>query len=98
MPNKYVYLGHFKEGMRHGQGTIKIFSSNPGPPEHFIGYQGQWAAGKPHGFGAHIDHNNTKYIGHFNAGEKTGTAIILTQDGLYYEGHLRNNLKHGLGF
>jgi len=55
VPQKYIYLGHFKEGMRHGKGTIKIFSSNPNSPNDFVAYDGEWENGKPNGLGRHID-------------------------------------------
>jgi len=41
--------------MRYGKGTIQIFSSNLDAPNDFMGYDGEWAHGKPHGFGKHID-------------------------------------------
>ena len=84
--------------MRHGKGTIKIFSTNVDNPDDFMAYDGEWANGKPHGFGRHIDQKNTKYIGEFKMGEKTGKAIILAKDGLYYQGGIKKNLKHGSGF
>jgi len=55
VPNKYIYLGYFKDGMRHGKGTIKIFSTKTDKPDDFMAYDGDWANGKPHGFGKHID-------------------------------------------
>ena len=36
-------------------------------------------------------------MGAFDQGEKTGTAIVLNQDGLYYEGELQKGLKNGQG-
>ena len=41
--------------MRHGQGTIKILSTNPENTSDFMAYDGEWANGKPNGFGRHID-------------------------------------------
>ena len=32
IPNKYIYLGQFKNGLKYGKGTIKIFSNNPQTP------------------------------------------------------------------
>ena len=72
--------------MKHGKGSIKMFSSNPNAPEEFMAYEGEWLKGKPHGFGKHIDEKGTKYIGDFVGGEKTGSAKILTKEGQYYEG------------
>jgi hypothetical protein len=55
VPNKYIYLGYFKEGMRHGKGTIQIFANSPKASEEFMGYDGEWASGRPSGFGRQID-------------------------------------------
>ena len=33
IPGKYCYLGGFKEGVKWGNGSIKIFSNNPNKPE-----------------------------------------------------------------
>lgn len=68
MPDKYIYLGHFKDGARHGRGVIKVFPTNKEQPELFMAYDGEWINGKPDGFGKHIDEKNTKYIGNFQAG------------------------------
>ena len=53
VPNKYVYLGEFKDGMRHGKGTIKMLADSSS--DTFMGYDGEWAGGKPNGYGKHID-------------------------------------------
>ena len=82
--------------MRHGRGVIKIISKSE-DGGRFVGYDGLWLKGKPHGYGAHIDENNTKYMGEFNAGEKIGKAVILTQEGLRYDGQVKKGLKHGKG-
>jgi hypothetical protein len=86
IPEKYCYLGEFKDGVKHGQGSIQLTSSNADAPELTMCYEGAWEKGKPHGFGKHIDERDTRYIGTFLAGEKTGSATILTKEGLYYEG------------
>jgi hypothetical protein len=52
VPNKYYYLGRFSNGNRSGKGVIKIISSRG---NGFMGYDGEWMAGRPHGFGKHID-------------------------------------------
>lgn len=97
MPNKYYYLGRFRDGNRNGQGTIKVLSKNANNDKEFVGYDGEWLDGKPHGFGKHIDEKNNKYIGNFEHGEKTGKAIVMNKDGLFYEGEMKNGSKNGKG-
>ena len=36
-------------------------------------------------------------MGYFKNGDKTGNAILLNKDGLFYEGQVKNGLKHGYG-
>lgn len=36
-------------------------------------------------------------MGSFENGDKTGSAKVLNKDGLYYEGQVKNGLKHGYG-
>ena len=52
VPNKYYYLGRFNNGNRSGRGVIKIINNRG---QGFMGYDGEWMNGKPHGFGKHID-------------------------------------------
>ena len=82
VPNKYFYRGEFKDGVKEGKGSLKVFPSNPDYPHIFMAYQGQWKKGKPHGFGKQIDEKDTKYIGPFVAGQKTGNATIITKEGI----------------
>ena len=83
--------------MRNGKGSIKIINSKNSNSNEFTAYDGQWLNGKPHGYGKHIDEKNNKYIGQFEDGQKTGKAVILNKDGLYYEGKVKGGLKHGYG-
>jgi hypothetical protein len=43
--------------------VIKVFN-NKGASD-FMGYDGEWSNGKPHGFGKQIDEKGNKYIGSF---------------------------------
>lgn len=90
-------MGQFKDGMRHGKGTIKIINVDEPHPNCFTCYDGEWAKGKPHGYGVQIDEKDNKYMGDFKNGDKTGNAIILNKDGLFYEGQVKNGLKNGYG-
>lgn len=78
-PDKFFYRGEYKDGVKDGNGVVKLFPSNPEKPDDYMAYEGQWKNGKPHGFGKHIDEKGTKYIGYFVAGEKTGQATIINK-------------------
>ena len=62
-----------------------------------MAYEGEWKKGKPHGFGKQIDEKDTKYIGNFVAGEKTGSATIISKEGIEYRGEVLKGIKHGFG-
>ena len=63
------YIGDWKDGKRHGQGTIHLGTYH---------YSGQWTNDKITGFGRI-------------------TFSKRTDEGLYYEGELKNSKYHGHG-
>lgn len=91
-----VYDGHFKDGLPHGHGTRK--------EGHFTAsvaslYIGEWANGVKQGYGV-MDNIFTgeKYLGCWSNNMKHGCGLIVTLDGIYYEGvFLQDNLTgHGV--
>ena len=62
--NGMEYFGEFKDGKRHGLGTMK----NPDGSK----YIGQWKEGLPNGKGTETWEDGTKFIGEFKNGKKIG--------------------------
>ena len=62
-PNGNTYIGHFKEGLKNGNGTFYWFSN------HEL-FTGDWQGGLPHGTGIYI--GKDKYEGNFLNGLKFG--------------------------
>ena len=61
------YVGEFKDGKRHGQGTV-IFADGRK-------YVGKWKDDKPNGKGILTFTDKKKYVGEYKNGKFTGRAI-----------------------
>ncbi|XP_017893211.1 alsin isoform X2 [Ceratina calcarata] len=93
--NGDFYEGYFKDGLPHGHGVKK--------EGHFMAsvasvYIGEWAAGVKQGYGIMDDiMTGEKYLGSWNNGMKHGCGLIVTLDGIYYEGVFMQDVLTGHG-
>ena len=55
--NGDIYEGDFKDGLKHGKGTLKTRNNRS--------YEGDWENDKPHGFGINTFPNGKVYTGYF---------------------------------
>nr|CAD7444435.1 unnamed protein product [Timema bartmani] len=82
--NGDVYEGHFKDGHPNGHGIHK--------QGHFMAsmasvYIGEWVNGVKQGYGVMDDIvTGEKYLGCWSNNLKHGCGLIVTLDGIYYEG------------
>lgn len=94
-PNGDVYEGFFKDGYRHGHGVLKLgqfFSSAASV------YIGQWAYNLRQGYGVMDDiRSGEKYMGMWLEDCKHGNGMVVTIDGIYYEGNFVMNKLSGYG-
>ena len=58
------YVGEYKDGKKHGQGTYTWFDGGI--------YVGKWKDGKEHGQGTYTSHVGTKYVGEWKDGMRSG--------------------------
>ncbi|XP_063974137.1 alsin isoform X2 [Diachasmimorpha longicaudata] len=93
--NGDVYEGMFKDGLPHGHGSKR--------EGHFMAnvatiYIGEWLAGMKSGYGV-IDNIMTgeKYLGSWSGDMKHGCGLIVTIDGIYYEGVFVQDILTGYG-
>ncbi|XP_058791668.1 alsin [Phymastichus coffea] len=93
--NGDVYEGYFKDNLPHGHGMKK--------EGHFMAsvasvYIGEWSSGVKQGYGV-IDDIKTgeKYLGSWNNNVKHGNGLIVTLDGIYYEGMFVQDVFMGHG-
>ena len=84
--------GCFREGLRHGQGTLTLPGSNGQT------YSGQWVDDQKHGWGAMTYANVDSYAGYWRHDVKDGygTANWVTI-GERYRGQWRDGAQHGVG-
>ncbi|XP_076625542.1 amyotrophic lateral sclerosis 2 isoform X2 [Colletes latitarsis] len=93
--NGDFYEGYFKDRLPHGHGIKK--------EGHFMAsvasvYIGEWVAGVKQGYGIMDDiMTGEKYLGSWNNGMKHGCGLIVTLDGIYYEGVFMQDVLTGHG-
>jgi len=91
--NGYKYVGEWKDGKHHGQGTIfRLYNK----------YVGGWKNGKHHGQGTMTFTNESKwvgdkYTGEWRDGNRNGQGTYTHANGNKYVGESRNNKRHGQG-
>lgn len=82
--NGDIYEGYFKDGAAHGHGVKKQgdFTSSSATI-----YTGEWSNGVKSGYGVMDDiGKGEKYLGSWSDNKKHGCGLIVTLDGIYYEG------------
>ena len=92
--NKYV--GEWKNGKKHGYGTL-TFKDSKGSPDG--GYIGEWKNGKFHGHGTYTFKDEYgSYNGEFKNGLYDGQGILIFEWKMKsYEGEFKNGKFHGQG-
>ncbi|KAK9511048.1 hypothetical protein O3M35_005697 [Rhynocoris fuscipes] len=93
--NGDIYIGYYKDGLENGHGVRKIgrFTSSQASV-----YVGEWLSGQKNGYGVM---NNIctgeKYLGLWSNNMKNGSGLIVTLDGIYYEGQFVQDILTGHG-
>ena len=82
------YIGEFKNGKRHGQGTYTFASGDK--------YIGEYKDGKYHE-GTYTFASGEKYVGEFKEGKYHGQGTTTYADGEKYVGEFKNGKRHGQG-
>lgn len=94
-PNGDTYEGYFKDGLRHGHGVLK---SGRFIQSHSSIYVGQWVNDRKHGYGIMDDiENGKKFMGMWHEDVQHGKAILITLDGIYFEGNFVRGQMGGFG-
>ena len=73
-----IYVGEWKNGKYHGQGTIEYSDETK--------YIGQWNEGLPNGQGTLVDFSGAKYIGSLKDGKYNGEGTYTKPNGVKYVG------------
>lgn len=105
------YVGEFKNGKRHGQGTMYLplrrelsgiwvndaIIEGTATLSNGTRYIGGWQFGYRHGQGKLIYSDGRVYVGEFHAGQKHGQGTMKYPDGRIYVGDYREGKRTGVG-
>jgi len=83
------YVGEFRDGKRHGQGTYTFPSGNK--------YVGEFRDGKHTGQGTFTWPNGQKYVGEFKDGKGNGQGTMTWPNGNKYVGEFKDGKQNGQG-
>uniref|UniRef100_A0A3Q2D4F0 Alsin Rho guanine nucleotide exchange factor ALS2 n=1 Tax=Cyprinodon variegatus TaxID=28743 RepID=A0A3Q2D4F0_CYPVA len=90
-----VYEGCFCDGQRHGYGMLSSSKLARTSSSVFIGH---WVQDRKTGYGVHDDiTRGEKYMGFWLDDQRHGSAVVVTQYGLYFEGSFKENRMSGSG-
>ncbi|XP_029386082.1 alsin-like [Echeneis naucrates] len=93
--NGEVYEGCYYEGQRHGYGMLSSGKRIRASSSVFIG---QWLQDKRTGYGVYDDiTRGEKYMGLWLDDQRQGSAVVVTQYGVYFEGTFKENKMSGSG-
>lgn len=87
-PKRVDYEGGLLNGMRHGEGTIRV--------DKQVVYSGEFAFDKKEGYGTGTTQNE-HYVGFWKNDFKHGIGNISYADGTSYKGHFQDDQRHGFG-
>jgi hypothetical protein len=88
------YEGDWKNGKRHGQGILVLFSHDGKPTS---GYTGEWRNDTMHGHGVFIWPEGYKYEGDWKDGKPHGQGTVIISAHEKYVGGWKDGMRHGQG-
>ena len=83
------YVGEFRYGKMHGQGTNFFSSGNK--------YIGEYRESSMNGYGTFTWNFGDKYVGEFKDDKKHGKGTYTWSSGSTYVGEYKDDIKHGQG-
>jgi hypothetical protein len=89
----YVYRGHFKNGMKWGDGNIQFLTDDGRLLDE---YNGLWENDTRHGKGI-MNYGSSTYNGLWENGKRQGQGIMKYGDGGIYNGLWENGKRQGQG-
>lgn len=93
--NGDMYKGNFKDGLPHGHGVLRKGSFKTSAASIYIG---EWIASSKSGYGVMDDITaGEKYLGNWCDNKKHGNGLIVTSEGVYYEGTFNQDMLTGFG-
>lgn len=90
--NGSVYIGMFKNGLKHGKGRWQ-----KGEGDQLSVFEGEYVNDKKEGFGIFRWASGNAYDGYFKDDERHGKGKMVWTDGSSYEGDWFRGIQHGYG-
>lgn len=88
-PHGQNYVGEFRDGKPHGQGTMSYPGSNK--------YVGEWRNGRRDGEGTMWYPIGHQYVGEWRDNRRNGQGTLSYPDGRKYVGEWKNGKRNGQG-
>lgn len=85
------WSGDCVDGKAQGQGIMEVFIDNI-PFSH---YEGEYQAGKAHGYGVLVSPDQSRYEGYFENNLMHGQGVIISSDGKRLEGEYYHGFPNG---
>ncbi len=85
------WSGDCLDGKAHGNGSMEVYIENI----PFSRYEGEYKAGKAHGFGVLVSPDQSRYEGQFRENVMHGHGVIISKDGKRLEGEYYDGFPHG---
>ncbi|GMI48139.1 hypothetical protein TrCOL_g12084 [Triparma columacea] len=82
-----VFVGNFKDGLKHGQAVEW--------QDNEIIFEGNYKNGKKSGYGVYTPAKGNRYEGNFEDDKKHGAGTYFFPDGSKYEGMFHEDIMHG---
>ena len=87
-----MYIGEFKDGLKHGYG---YWAETDSPTAN--NYRGDFLNDKKWGYGVFNWTSGNIYKGNYRNDEREGFGEMLWTDGSSYKGDWKNGIQHGYG-
>jgi len=91
LPN--YYIGEWKDGQKHGQGTLTKSAGS----QLEVSYQGEWKDNLMHGQGIYTYSDGRTYEGQWMFGKRHGRGIFMMGNGKKYVGEYWKGKENGQG-
>ena len=88
------YVGGYKDGKQHGQGTYTFGLNSKWAGDKYVG---EFKDGKQHGQGTYTWADGGKYVGEWKDGKRHGQGTHTWADGGKYVGDYQNDKRNGQG-
>ena len=88
------YVGEWKDGKKHGQGTFTRADGSQWAGEEYIG---EWKDDKPNGQGTYTYADGEQYVGEWKDGKPNGQGTYTHTNGDKYVGEFKDDKIHGQG-